>query len=130
MTNDDAANQKAWVDFYAQYGMTPPLKMTDQEAERIRQEWERQQSPTPAPLQPMRPQPQPLYYHHQQPQPGYYQPIYHQPVPVAVRHEKPFPHGLHLIITLASCGIWLPVWLLAWALHAAHPANRAKVQYY
>jgi hypothetical protein len=27
---------------------------------------------------------------------------------------KPFPHTMHLVITLFTCGCWLPVWLIHW----------------
>lgn len=27
-----------------------------------------------------------------------------------------FPHLLHLVITVLTCGLWLPVWALHWLL--------------
>lgn len=29
-----------------------------------------------------------------------------------------FPHGLHLILTILTCGFWLPVWILHYIAHA------------
>ncbi len=31
--------------------------------------------------------------------------------------HSPFPHGLHLLITLLTCGLWLPIWIIAALLH-------------
>lgn len=31
--------------------------------------------------------------------------------------RQPFPHTLHLMLTIVSCGCWLPVWLIAYAMH-------------
>lgn len=28
--------------------------------------------------------------------------------------RRAFPHGLHLIITLCTCGLWFPIWIIAW----------------
>ncbi|MHB1035558.1 MAG: hypothetical protein ACYC35_16105 [Pirellulales bacterium] len=28
-----------------------------------------------------------------------------------------FPHLLHLVLTVATCGLWLPVWVLHWLCH-------------
>lgn len=34
-------------------------------------------------------------------------------------YHRPFNHTLHLILTLLTCGLWLPVWVLLYLLHAA-----------
>ncbi|MBF6258686.1 hypothetical protein IU436_16525 [Nocardia farcinica] len=26
--------------------------------------------------------------------------------------QRAFPHGLHLVLSLITCGLWLPVWLI------------------
>lgn len=49
--------------------------------------------------------------------------------PVVTRPAKRTHHGLHAVITLATCGVWLPVWMIAWAMNSWHPANRAKVEW-
>jgi hypothetical protein len=39
---------------------------------------------------------------------------------VVVNNYSAFPHGLHAVITLFLCGLWLPVWLihyLMWLIH-------------
>jgi hypothetical protein len=33
--------------------------------------------------------------------------------------EYRFPHLLHLFLTLVTCGIWLPLWIIHWILHEA-----------
>ena len=33
------------------------------------------------------------------------------------RRPKPFSHGVHLILTLVTCGAWLPIWILLAILH-------------
>jgi len=58
---------------------------------------------------------------------AYYQAQAQQPV--VTRPAKRTMHGLHAVLTFATCGLWLPVWLLAWILNELHPANRAKVEY-
>jgi hypothetical protein len=30
---------------------------------------------------------------------------------------RPFNHGFHLMLTVLTCGLWAPVWVIAWALH-------------
>ncbi len=30
--------------------------------------------------------------------------------PIVVRPA--FPHGLHLVLSLITCGMWLPIWLI------------------
>ncbi|NKY49726.1 hypothetical protein [Nocardia vermiculata] len=52
------------------------------------------------------------------------QPVVPQPFPppVNVMHQyhpgpqvvvkRSFPHGLHLVLTLISCGLWSPIWLI------------------
>jgi predicted RNA-binding Zn-ribbon protein involved in translation (DUF1610 family) len=32
--------------------------------------------------------------------------------------QQPFPHLLHLIITLCTCGLWLPVWITLYLIRA------------
>jgi len=29
-----------------------------------------------------------------------------------VVYQKSFPHGLHLVLTIVTCGVWLPVWII------------------
>lgn len=31
--------------------------------------------------------------------------------------KAPFKHGLHLVLDVVTCGLWLPIHLIAWALH-------------
>ncbi len=31
---------------------------------------------------------------------------------VVVQGGRGFPHGLHLLLTLCTCGLWLPIWIL------------------
>ncbi len=44
---------------------------------------------------------------HQQP---HYPPA--QEVHVVVRAAKPVNHALHAILTVCTCGLWLPVWVI------------------
>lgn len=39
-------------------------------------------------------------------------PAPNQAVAVAVSHSGGTSHGLHLVLTLLTCGMWLPVWFL------------------
>lgn len=32
---------------------------------------------------------------------------------VAVRRPKPTSHGFHLVMTILTCGLWIPIWILA-----------------
>jgi hypothetical protein len=50
-------------------------------------------------------------------------------MPVLMRPAKRTAHGVHAILTAATCGMWFPVWMFAWAMNSWHPANQAKVEY-
>jgi predicted amidophosphoribosyltransferase len=39
-----------------------------------------------------------------------------RPTTVVVHHSG-FNHGPHLILTLFTCGAWVPIWLILWACH-------------
>lgn len=60
------------------------------------------------------------YPNNQHPQYGYYQQPYQPPVvyvqPMPMRKPE-FNHTPHVIITLLTCGGWLPFWLILWACH-------------
>jgi len=28
--------------------------------------------------------------------------------------KRDFPHLLHLVLTILTCGLWLPIWILAY----------------
>lgn len=51
------------------------------------------------------------------PPPGYY------PPPPLVIPPDQFNHGKHALITLFTCGAWLPGWFLMWVCHP----RKAKV---
>jgi hypothetical protein len=75
----------------------------------------------------------------QQMQPGYPQPQqYQQPYPqqqappvmvVVQQHQHqmqaqttyivkaPFSHGLHIVLDIFTCGAWIPIHLICWAIH-------------
>lgn len=36
---------------------------------------------------------------------------------------RPFNHGLHLVLTVCTCGLWLPFWIL---LALGHASKRKK----
>ena len=37
---------------------------------------------------------------------------------MAAPHEdRQFSHGIHVIASIASLGVWLPVWLFRWTMH-------------
>ena len=38
-----------------------------------------------------------------------------QPTMIVMR--KPFNHGLHGLLTLVTCGMWLPVWIVLAIFH-------------
>lgn len=62
----------------------------------------------------------------------YPQPVYQPPQPVMpvvnvtqnnmgggyVQVRRGPHHGLHLILTILSCGLWAPVWILVWVVDA------------
>jgi DNA-directed RNA polymerase subunit RPC12/RpoP len=63
-------------------------------------------------------QPEPVYV---QPEPVHVQPVasYEDRSSSAVVHNTvvvqnvtPFPHVLHLILTIMTCGMWSPIWLI------------------
>lgn len=69
----------------------------------------------------------------QYPQPGYApQPMYHavpQALPIVnvtqnnmgggyVTVRRGPNHGLHLLLTILSCGLWAPVWIVVWVIDA------------
>ncbi|MFI5539060.1 MULTISPECIES: hypothetical protein [Nocardia] len=73
------------------------------------------------------PQPGPYYPQHRAAPPQYPPMPYPQPAqtplvnvvqhnatlgagPIVVRSA--FPHGLHLVLSLVTCGMWLPIWLI------------------
>ncbi|MFC6013776.1 hypothetical protein [Nocardia lasii] len=77
--------------------------------------------PYPAPQQPYPPAPQ-----HYSPYQGYPPPAYPmpgQPMVSVTQHNGMGPHtivvrrgvnhGLHLVLTLITCGLWLPIWAIA-----------------
>jgi hypothetical protein len=37
---------------------------------------------------------------------------------VIIYDSRPFDHGLHLLLTVLTCGFWLPVWLLCFAFRS------------
>jgi hypothetical protein len=37
--------------------------------------------------------------------------INNSPTPIAVVSDR-INHGLHLVLTILTCGMWLPVWIL------------------
>jgi hypothetical protein len=40
------------------------------------------------------------------------------PYPQTIVHVvRPFPHGVHLLLTILTCGFWLPIWILLAILH-------------
>ncbi|WP_394824977.1 hypothetical protein [Pendulispora albinea] len=53
--------------------------------------------------------------------PPQYSPQYQQPPVVYVQAPQvikaPFNHTPHIVLTFLSCGAWLPIWLICWALH-------------
>jgi hypothetical protein len=30
---------------------------------------------------------------------------------------RPFPHGMHLLVTFLTCGLWLPIWIILALCH-------------
>lgn len=56
------------------------------------------------------------------PPPQQQYPQYHQPPPPTVYVQTqvvkaPFNHTPHVVLTLFTCGGWLPIWLIIWACH-------------
>lgn len=75
-----------------------------------------QQPYPPAPYQPYA-----GYPHHMQPLHPYAPGPYGPPAPVYVTtnvhtpvvvRTSSCPHGLHLVLTLLTCGLWLPIWII------------------
>jgi hypothetical protein len=65
-------------------------------------------APAPAPYPPP-----PAPYGYGPPQPMMQQVVVvQQAPPIAVVVKRPFNHTLHLIITICTCGAWLPVWII------------------
>lgn len=47
---------------------------------------------------------------------------YHQPAPIVVQQttnvvKAPFNHTPHLILTILTCGGWLPIWIICAVCH-------------
>lgn len=57
--------------------------------------------------------PAPPVPYQQQYHPGY-APMVHQQV-VVQRQPRGTNHGLHIILSLLTAGLWIPVWLIVWA---------------
>jgi hypothetical protein len=81
---------------------------------------------------PMQHQPQGQYpmqpHYPQHPQAQYQQPYPMQQPPVQVfvqqnQHaatyvvKAPFSHGLHIVLDIFTCGAWIPIHLICWAIH-------------
>ncbi|MGW0157844.1 DUF2510 domain-containing protein [Mycobacterium sp. NPDC003323] len=49
-----------------------------------------------------------------------------QAVAVAVSHGGGTSHGLHLVLTLLTCGLWLPIWALV-AIFGGGPSSAVAV---
>lgn len=54
------------------------------------------------------------------PQHGYYQPqqqpvVYVQQTTAVVK--APFNHGVHIVLDVVTCGGWIPIHLICWAVH-------------
>lgn len=45
-------------------------------------------------------------------QPPYYPPMQQVQQTTVVQTGSRVPHGLHLVLTLLTCGLWLPVWII------------------
>jgi hypothetical protein len=50
------------------------------------------------------------------------QPYYPQPPPVVyvqqpIMVKAPFNHTVHIVLDVVTCGTWLPIHLICWALH-------------
>ncbi|MGW4632716.1 hypothetical protein [Nocardia sp. NPDC004415] len=92
----------------------------------------------PVPRPPVQPHADPRYLHPVPPAAGYVRPVYPtqqmyhavpQHVPVVnvtqnnmgggfVAMRRGPSHGLHLLLTIISCGLWAPVWILVVVLDA------------
>lgn len=49
------------------------------------------------------------------------QPVYQQQAPVIINAPKQYKtsHGFHLIMSIITVGLWLPVWLIVGIMNAA-----------
>lgn len=79
------------------------------------------------------PYPEPIYGSqppYWPPQPGQYAPPSYSPLApqgpqanaavvnnIRIGGARPFNHMLHLVLTICTCGMWAPVWLVAYLLH-------------
>ena len=36
---------------------------------------------------------------------------------IAPHEDRPFGHGIHVIASVATFGIWSPVWFFRWTMH-------------
>ncbi len=103
-------------------------------------QWDQYQNqgypPAPGPMQAPQGYP-PQQYHQGYPQQGYgpqpygYAPPIYAPPPVIVVQQSnmmmaqqtmvnvkaPFNHGIHIVLSLVTCGIWVPVWILCAVAH-------------
>lgn len=37
--------------------------------------------------------------------------------PQIIIMKKPFSHGLHLFLSILTCGLWVPVWIIAYIMY-------------
>lgn len=45
-------------------------------------------------------------------------PVNVRTVQQVVTPRRGFNHGVHLVLTIMTFGLWLPIWILAWLIHA------------
>lgn len=89
-----------------------------------------QQQPNPGqqPHPPQAPYPQPPYPYGPPQQQPY--PMYVGPYQAVTRSRKSTSHGLHLFLTICTCGMWgVFVWLPITIWHAFGRRNRSTTEY-
>ena len=55
------------------------------------------------------------------------EPWRYQPTPVVVRQARRCPNGAHLLMTVITLGMWLPIWLVDLIVSAF---SQPKIEYH
>ena len=40
--------------------------------------------------------------------------------------DRPFQHGMHIILMILTLGVWFPVWLSRWQMHKIDRVREAQ----
>ena len=43
-----------------------------------------------------------------------------------MHQDKPFEHGIHIVLIIVTFGVWFPVWLSRWQMHKIDRVREAQ----